>query len=324
MKLRERKRNTPIATLIRDYVNKNSGKVSKSREEIKWRFDYLDWKDQKKILAAFLDSCMSDREWAYTKILVYWDKSFEPKVKELWETYYEYRCSWSVIRYFPLEYIKEHIDDFTDERDYYFISLRLAKDKDYVIDRAKLSHTDYLALLYHTERDISDSDARDTLFGVIHDCCFEDVFMTRLERVDDNRRHDVVTPANYHKVRLAIYYLLKLDKDEIVEQFQQWNESVEDAIFNSPEFKAIDKNELDSEFEYDRRRMEVANIYAFQALDERYKQPSDPTVEQMRQKLEESLEWSRKQREYYAKGLRPAYEAYLSSVEFDDDDSLPF
>ena len=89
MKLRERKRNTPIATLIRDYVNKNSGKVSKSREEIKWRFDYLDWKDQKKIINAFLASGKCDREWAYLCAYENWDKSFEPKIKELWEKYYE-------------------------------------------------------------------------------------------------------------------------------------------------------------------------------------------------------------------------------------------
>lgn len=103
MRYQKRKRNAPIATLIKNYVNKKSGKVSVSREEIKWRFDHLDWKDQKKILAAFLDSCMSDREWAYTKLLDYWDETFAPKVKELWETYHEYRCSWSVIRYFPLD-----------------------------------------------------------------------------------------------------------------------------------------------------------------------------------------------------------------------------
>ena len=37
MKYHKRKRNAPIATLIKNYVNKKSGKVSVSREEIKWR-----------------------------------------------------------------------------------------------------------------------------------------------------------------------------------------------------------------------------------------------------------------------------------------------
>lgn len=292
MKYQERKRNTPIAKLIRNYLNKKSGKVSESRDEIKWRFDYLDWKDQKKILIAFLDSCMSDREWVYSKLLDNWDKTFEPKVKELWENYHEYKCSWSVIRYFPLEYIREHIDSFTDSRDYYFISLRFAMDKNYAIDRTKLSNTDYLALLYHSGRNISDDDARDTLFSIVHDCCLEHSFIPKLEHVGEGRYNDVVSPANYRKVRLGIYYLLKLDKDNVVQEFDKWNEIVEEAIYNSQEFKNIDKNKIDSEYEYNHKRTEIANLYGFQALDDRYKQPSDPTAEQMRQTMELSLNWS--------------------------------
>lgn len=324
MRYQKRKRNAPIATLIKNYVNKKSGKVSVSREEIKWRFDHLDWKDQKKILAAFLDSCLSDREWAYTKLLDYWDETFTPKVKELWETYHEYRCSWSVIRYFPLEYITAHMDEFTDERDYYFICLRLANNKDYVINRAKLSDIDYLALLYHTNRDISDEDARDTLFSVIHDCCLKDTFLSRLEHIDEYSCDNVVTPANYREVRLAIFYLRKLDKYDIEEQFYQWNKSVGDAIRNSPEFKAIDKNDMDSDYEYDRRRTLVANIYAFQALDDKYKLPSDPTVEQMRQTLEQSIECAKKRRAYDDNYMPSALETYFINIENEGDDSLPF
>ncbi len=324
MKYQRPKRNNPITKLIRNYVNKKSGKVSVSREEIKWRFDYLDWKDQKKILTAFMESGISDREWAYSKMLDNWDDSFQPKVKELWETYHEYKCSWSVIRYFPLEYIKEHISEFADERDYYFICLRLAKDNDYVIDRTKLTDRDYLAVLWHTGRIISDDEASDTLFSIIHDCCLADTFMPRLERVGEGRYDKVITPANYREVNLAIYYLLKLEKDKIVQQFEQWNELVEDAINDSPEFKSIDRNDFFLDYEYDRRRVEIANLYAFQALDEKYKLPSDPTVKQMRQAMEQNLEWSRMQRE------QPLHNQYQTSapdfnnMDFDGEEPLPF
>lgn len=324
MKYQRPKRNNPITKLIRNYVNKKSGKVSVSREEIKWRFDYLDWKDQKKILTAFMESGISDREWAYSKMLDNWDDSFQPKVKELWETYHEYKCSWSVIRYFPLEYIKEHISEFADERDYYFICLRLAKDNDYVIDRTKLTDRDYLAVLWHTGRIISDDEASDTLFSIIHDCCLADTFMPRLERVGEGRYDKVITPANYREVNLAIYYLLKLEKDIIVQQFEQWNELVEDAINDSPEFKSIDRNDFFLDYEYDRRRVEIANLYAFQALNEKYKLPSDPTVKQMRQAMEQNLEWSRMQRE------QPLHNQYQTSapdfnnMDFDGEEPLPF
>ena len=324
MKFQKPKRNTPVVTLIRNYVNKKSGKVSVSREEIKWRFDHLDWKDQKKILAAFMESGISDRQWAYSKMLDNWDDTFQPKVKELWETYHEYKCSWSVIRYFPLEYINEHIEEFTDERDYYFICLRLAKDKDYVIDRTKLTDRDYLAVLWHTGRTISDDEALDTLFSIIHDCCLADTFMPRLERVGEGRYDNVITPANFREVNLAIYYLLKLEKDNIVQQFEQWNEQVEDAINVSPEFKSIDRNDFFHDYEYDRRRVEIANLYAFQALEVKYKLPTDPTVEQMRQTMEQGLEFLRMQRE------QPPHNHYQVSVldfndlDYDGEDPLPF
>lgn len=324
MRYHKRKRNTPIAKLIRDYTNKKSGKVSVSREEIQRRFNHLDWKDQKKILSAFLDSCITDREWAYGQLISYWDDSFLPKVKELWETFHEYKCSWSIIRYFPLEYIKEHNGEFTDARDYYFICLRLAKDKDYPIDRMKLSGRDYLSVLWHTGRTISDAEARDTLFSIIHDCCFADTFMPRLERVGEGRYDKVITPANYREVNLAIYYLLKLEKDNIVQQFEHWNELVEDAINDSPEFKSIDRNYLFLDYEYDRRRVEIANLYAFQTLDEKYKLSSDPTVEQMRQTMEQNLEWSRMQREQPPHNHQQVSVPEYKDIRNIEEDVLPF
>lgn len=54
MPYRQQKRNKPIASLIKWYMDKKSRKVSESRKEIQKRFDYLDWKDQKRILFAFL------------------------------------------------------------------------------------------------------------------------------------------------------------------------------------------------------------------------------------------------------------------------------
>ena len=324
MKFKKPKRNTPIVTLIRNYVNKKSGKVSVSREEIKWRFDHLDWKDQKKILFAFMDSGISDREWAYSKMLDNWDDSFQPKVKELWETYHEYKCSWSIIRHFPLEYIKEHIGEFTDERDYYFICLRLAKDKDYVIDRTKLTDRDYLAVLWHTGRIISDDEARDTLFNIIHDCCLADTFIPRLERVGDGRYDKVITPANYREVNLAIYYLLKLEKDNIVQQFELWNEQVQDAINESPVFKSIDRNDFFLDYEYDRRRVEIANLYAFQSLDEKYKLSSDPTMEQIRQAMEQNLEWSRMQGKQSPHDYNQESNPDFNNVGHNEGDLLPF
>lgn len=323
MRYKKKKRNAPIATLIKNYTNKKSGKVSVSREEIKWRFNWLDWKDQKRILSAFLESGKSDREWAYSKVLDYWDESFMPKIKELWENYHEYKCSWSVIHYFPIEYISEHIEDFTYERAYFFICLRLAKDKSFVLNRAKLSNTDYLAVLYHTNRHITADDARDTLFSIVHDCCQNDAFMMKLERLDRGKHRDVITPANFREVNLAFYYVVKLQQYEVAAQFRDWNETVEEIIFNSPEFKTIDKNDFSSDFEYDQRRIAVAKIYAIQMLADKYKQTSDPSVEEMRGAYEKGIEWSRMVREQATEALPPSAFDFLG-YDLNEENDLPF
>lgn len=322
MKQTSMQRNKPIATVIKNYMDKKSGKVTESRNEIQRRFPGLDWKDQKKIMLAFLNSCMSDREWAYSRLLDYWDVSFESKISELWETYHERKCGWVIVRHFPLEYIKGHTDEFSEERDCFFISLRLAKEKDYEIDRTKLSNTEYLAVLYHSGREIQEKDALDTLFSIVHDCCIEDVFMRRLEHIGGGRYPSVITPANYREVNLGVYYLLKLERYDVIGQFKHWDATVEEMIYNSPEFKAIDKNELDSESEYDRRRVEIANIYAYQALDDKYKLSSDQSVDDMRKTLERNVEWQRVQRKQMASA--PMWTFDDSDGEFPDVVDAPF
>jgi len=203
MKSKERKRNTPIATLIKNYINKKSGKVPESRKEIQRRFDHLDWKDQKKIMQAFLESGKGDRLWAYSKLVDNWDKSFEPRIKELWEQSHEGKSSWVVIRYFPTKYLSQNIDKFTDDRDYYFICLRLAKDKSYIIDRSKLSITDYLSVLYHTDRPLSDDVARDLLYKTVHDVCTEDCDYPQLSEYAYGGKDFVISPILFQNVNLS-------------------------------------------------------------------------------------------------------------------------
>lgn len=270
MKSKERKRNTPIATLIKNYINKKSGKVPESRKEIRRRFDHLDWKDQKKIMQAFLESGKGDRLWAYSKLVDNWDKSFESRIKELWEQSHEGKSSWVVIRYFPTKYLSQNIDKFTDDRDYYFICLRLAKDKSYIIDKSKLSITDYLSVLYHTGRSLSDDEARDLLYKTVHDVCTEVFDYPQLSEFAYGGKDFVISPILFQNVNLAVYYLRKMDLTDVVHQFEIWNEGVQRAVFNSPEFKKIVNANM-IEYEIEEAKAKVAKKYAYFALDDKYK-----------------------------------------------------
>ena len=278
MKFDIKKRNTPIATLIKDYINKNSGKVSDSRNEIQRRFDYLDWKDQKKIMQAFLESGKTDRLWAYSKLVDNWDKSFEPRIKELWEQLHEDKCSWVVTRHFPTKYLSQNIDKFTDDRDYYFICLRLAEDKNYIIDRSKLSVTDYLSVLYHTDRPFSDDEARNLLYKTVYDVCTEDSYYTQLSRYATVGKDAIISPILFQSVNLAVYYLRQMDLIDVVRQFETWNEGVQRTVFNSQEYKTVLTADL---LEYDLReaKAKIAKKYAYLALDDKYKETEDFNVD---------------------------------------------
>ena len=69
-------RNPPINTRIKWFCDKRSGHVEEARNEIKHRFAYLDWSQQKKIIIAFLSSNKKDRQWIYSQMFDIWDDSF--------------------------------------------------------------------------------------------------------------------------------------------------------------------------------------------------------------------------------------------------------
>lgn len=272
------KRNTPIATLIKNYINKKSGKVAESRNEIQRRFEHLDWKDQKKILMASLDSCKSDRQWAYSKLYNHWDKSFEAKVKKLWDELHEPMCAWPIIRFFPISYVKENMTSFTGERDFYFISLRLAEDPDYVIDRSKLRTVDYLAVLYYSGRMLSDDDAINILFEIVHDLCISGFSIYEQTHMDyDESLFDL---SKHLSINRAIKYLFRMDHYKAVDLFNEWNRKVRNNIRDSHEY-AVLKEWGFPRYDLFEQGILIVRKYAYMALDEKYKNPSDMIVTEM-------------------------------------------
>lgn len=268
-------RNNPIATVIRNYIDKKSGKVTESRKEIQRRFMGLDWKDQKKIMAAFLDSGMSDRDWAYSRLLDLWDDSFAPKVQQLWETYHETRCGWVVIRHFPVDYLKEHIDQFTEGRDYYFICRRMEDDKTFVIDKERLSRTDYMMALSHADRHIDDEEATDVLYEIVREVCFcRWPYMELSRNYNHLRREKLLSPSDFKKISIALYYLEQLCKYDVVKAFREWECRVQVSVRASEEFRSLNSQSL-TDFEYTETIANILQKHLYYMLPERYKTMTD-------------------------------------------------
>ena len=311
-----RTRNNPIATVIKNYINKKSGNVTASRNEIQRRFFGLDWKDQKKIMAAFLDSGASDRNWAYSRLLGLWDESFGQKVQELWETYYEEKCAWVIIRHFPKSYLKEHIDLFNDGRDYYFICRRLAADADFVIDKERLSNTDYLMALSHGDRHIGDEEATDILYSIVKGICFHWCAYMELSRDYYPNRKEVMVASDFANVSIALYYLAKMGKEYVVSEFHEWESSVQTSVCESDDYMAMG-NEALSDYEYKDKMADIVQKYLYHALPDKYKPMTDEEFDK-RYKANNVEPW-----------LDDATEANIQmnkSIELVDemDDDMPF
>ena len=282
-------RNNPIATVIKNYVNKKSGKVTDSRNEIQRRFFGLDWKDQKKIMVAFLDSGISDRDWAYSRLLDLWDASFEPQVLKLWEIYHEDKCAWVIIRHFPKEFIKKHVNTFDEGRDYYFICRRLVDDADFVIDKERLSNTDYLMALSHGNRHITDDEATDILYEIVKDIAFHWSPSMELSRDYMPNRREMMTASDFDNVSIALYYIEKMGNDDVVTAFRTWESKVQGIVRDCEEYRTLN-NKFISDYDYKDELADILQKHLYYALPEKYKTMTDEEYDK-RSEVNEAGAW---------------------------------
>jgi len=235
--------NRPAATLIKEYCNKKSGKVSDARRELHRRFEHLDWSQQKKIMMAHLQSCSSDRNWAYTQLLSLWDESFIPIVEELWLTYHEERCSWIIVNHFPDDYLTAHLEELSQGRNYYFICRRLGQNEQFPIDASRLQPLDHLSLMANLGRDISAATALEQIFKIVKkECLSPHYFMPFRQWLDT--RHVKPSPLHVRALDRAFYYLQALPDREALEQFSAWCDLVSDDLQHSDAFQSLLKEPI--------------------------------------------------------------------------------
>lgn len=222
------KHNTPVATLLKNYQDKKSGKVTESRREIQHRFSGMEWRHQKKILLAFINAGASDRDWASRKMLAYWDNSFIPVVKALWEQYHEKPLSWSILRYFPKEYLKQNIDRLSEGRNYYYLCQRLIDEKDFVIDRTRLYESDMIQLFRISKKPVSDEAIADVFFSMIAKICKGEYQSPRMYKWDtDLSYYSELSILSNRAVRSALFDIeYYLGRESLADQIRSWNDKV--------------------------------------------------------------------------------------------------
>lgn len=293
-------RNRPISTVIKLWMDKESGHVSEARREIRRRFFGLDWKDQKKILLASLASGETDRTWAYPKLFDCWEDSFAPIIEELWNKYHEERCSWVVIRFFPKEYIKANMDSLlVHERNYYFICRRMADEKDFVIDPKLFWEVeDYFKAMAICQKPAPKSELLDTMYTVVHDLCkigiaqgYYDVMYTDIhdmslidyERMEQRHSYDdsmtvwgreAFGPSSFVVISRLEVSLEEMGAKDVLEEFRAWSNQTKEVIVKSEEYKQLNEKVM-MDYEYENERNRIAKKFSYECLPERYKKRNE-------------------------------------------------
>ena len=268
----EGRRNRPIATLIEWYTDKKSGKVSDARQEIKRRFDGLDWEQQKQIMSLFLDGCKTDRQWALKQLYWNWDPDFEGRIAEMWgkEDSFEYVCT--VNHCMPMAFVLQHLDVLGSGRNYFHICQRFAGHEGLEVDKTRLAPVDYLALVHHKQiATLSDGEALDLLFEIVHQLCCT----ISSEVYARHGGEQFVTPIDFEPVHRALYYLQELNCPDAIERFEQWNERVRHDIGASAEHRNTQDEDTPG---FSHKDFHIAFKYAYLNLDDRYKKADDPSV----------------------------------------------
>ena len=160
-----------------------------------------------------------------------------------------------------------------------------------------------------------EKDAYDILFEIVHSISIGKVpgHLWQLDRYADSDKGAVISPISFQDISLAIYYLKKLNCSLVASQFEEWNHLVQLDIFDSPEYKAICKLNL-LDYEYKAAAMCVAKKYAYLALDEKYKKPSDPDIESILEPKEWFVEPLIKEKASRSSALEPSDPTVLKEM----------
>ena len=250
------KHNTPAATLIKNYQNKKSGKVTVSRREIQRRFNGMEWRHQKKILLAFINASASDREWASRKMFAFWDNSFIPVVKSLWEQYHEISLSWLILRYFRKEYLKDNMSSLSEGRNYYYLCQRLIDEEDFHIDRDRLYESDVIKLFGISKKHFSDDEIKEVFFSMVEKICrgvYKSSYMYKWHTDYELSDISILNNQKVSNVLFEIEYVL--GRDYLAEEIRIWNSIVMSDVRETDGYRMLKHLESQETIEYPKEQL---------------------------------------------------------------------
>lgn len=232
--------NRPAATLLKEFCNKKSGKVTDARKELQRRFDGLDWPLQKKIITAHLESGKSDRQWAYSILIPHWDDCFTEMVAKLWEQYHENRCAWTIIRRMPEQYLLDHFEELDKGNNYYYLCVRLANNPKFTIDQTRLSLISQFWLKNRLNQEITLEDLKGAIYQAVFNECMNPNPLQIHPSLGRIAHPDPKCIPTIGKIYNTVFNNSKWPfdgEDELINYLEYWFGSVSKRVQAMPEYQ---------------------------------------------------------------------------------------
>lgn len=165
------KRNEPVSQLLDWFKKKKSGIFAYARKQLHKRFLHMNYEDQIAVIRTLLKGGKQDREWCYYILKKWWSAELEEDILSIWNKYHEEKCGWLLPMHMPSETLREHIEELSEELDYYYLCKRLVSEPWFEVDKAKLllstDAVNYLWIISQSNSVLTFEEASYTLYQEI-------------------------------------------------------------------------------------------------------------------------------------------------------------
>lgn len=176
---KQKVKNESLTTLLKLYLNKRSKKVRYARQCIKDRFDKQSYRDQNRILRAFLSGPAIDCDWAGRILRDNWRKEMKDYVGDAWVRTRRQILAYVILRYFPNSYILQEQDSLSDVVEYHYVCARIGNEPGFFIDESRLTIPNLFYVMAKLGRTIDSEDMEKKLYDFLlnYDGYYDQVFL---------------------------------------------------------------------------------------------------------------------------------------------------
>lgn len=233
-----------IDALIAWYTDKKSKRVQYSGKRLRRVFLELPPVEQRKVGLALLTGSKTDVEWVCKNLdsykaswdaewVVRWHPDYAESVEKAWKKHKGKFCGRLLVQFLDTATVRKHLDELLEEDQWYYALCRRFVNEDWFsLDRDRLARCTsinaYLSIMSQTAEGIADDEARRLLYQWIATIVAKCKDKHSAFRREEIFWRDFYMPSvlNAWGIDTAMYYLLKMNKRSIVEEFVAWNKKV--------------------------------------------------------------------------------------------------